>query len=260
MDQEQTKTLSLRAAYQFAAQHDLQQDAEKIQMMPIDWNLKTKSSVRRGYIVDLFERHGLFEAFKEQYWSNGKTPDGERRRKRYCQLKTRYDDFLAGRGVEDTTEDTEEDAESDDNEQQFAVEPDLRNFLANNLAVIEPGLKLYQEEKRNGVEYPIDEGRIDILAVDRENKFVVIELKVSRGRNKTVGQLLYYMGWVDDHLAKGPCRGMIIAREISDDLVVAVQRVPGVSLFRYRISASVEPVSRQPKDAAKANKSLNPTA
>ena len=101
------------------------------------------------------------------------------------------------------------------------------------------------------MEYSIEDGRIDILAVDKNNRPVVIELKISRGRNRTIGQLLYYMGWVDAHLGKGPCRGMIIAREISDDLVVAVQRVSEVSLFRYRMSVSLEPVSRNSNSVAK---------
>jgi RecB family endonuclease NucS len=100
-----------------------------------------------------------------------------------------------------------------------------------------------QKEGRAGVEYPIENGYIDILAVDRDKHFVVIELKVGRGRNKTVGQLLYYMGWVDNHLGNGPCRGMIIARDISDDLKLAVQRVPGVSVARYHLTVSVELLS-----------------
>jgi len=50
---------------------------------------------------------------------------------------------------------------------------------------------------------------------DKADRFVVFELKVTRGRNKALGQLLYYMGWVDKHLGKGPCRGIIVAREIS---------------------------------------------
>jgi len=72
---------------------------------------------------------------------------------------------------------------------------------------------------------------------------VVIELKLSQGRNKTLGQLLYYMGWVDQHLGKGPCRGFIIASEITEDLAVAVARVPGVSLAKYRMSFAIEPVT-----------------
>jgi hypothetical protein len=63
---------------------------------------------------------------------------------------------------------------------------------------------------------------------------VVVELKVSKGRSRTIGQFLYYMGWVDKNLGKGSCRGMIIAKEITPDLVIAVRRVPGVTLGRYK--------------------------
>lgn len=89
----------------------------------------------------------------------------------------------------------------------------------------------------------MDEGRVDILARDKTGRFVVFELKVSRGRNKTLGQILYYMGWVDKHLGKGPCRGIIIAKDISDDLILATRRVQGVSLYRYKLSVSVEQVT-----------------
>jgi hypothetical protein len=46
-------------------------------------------------------------------------------------------------------------------------------------------------------------------------------------------------------LGKGPCRGVIVAKEISDDLVLAPQRVQGVSLYRYKLSVSVEKVSKE---------------
>jgi endonuclease len=70
----------------------------------------------------------------------------------------------------------------------------------------------------------------------------VIELKLSKGRNKAVGQLLYYMGWIDANLGHGPCRGMIVAREIPTDLVLAVQRASGISLLRYKVNLSIEQV------------------
>ena len=54
------------------------------------------------------------------------------------------------------------------------------------------------------------------------------------------------MGWVDKNLAKAPCRGIIIAKEIPSDLALAVQRVPGVSLYRYNLSVSVELVTGTP--------------
>lgn len=118
-----------------------------------------------------------------------------------------------------------------------------RDFLARNLECVEPELQLYHQAGRDGVEFPVDDGRIDILAVDKAGRFVVFELKLGRGRNKALGQLLYYMAWVDKHLGKGACRGIIIAKEISDDLVLAVQRMQDVSLYRYRLSVSVERVS-----------------
>src|ERR1035437_4359958 len=105
----------------------------------------------------------------------------------------------------------------------------------------ETGLRLYASEERNGIEFPVDGGRIDLLAVDRNGKFVAIELKLSQGRNKSLGQLLYYsMGWVDRHLGEGPCRGFIIASDITEELSIAVARVPGVRLANYRMSFAVE--------------------
>ena len=38
---------------------------------------------------------------------------------------------------------------------EFAYEADLRNYLAKNLSIIEPGLKLYQEEGITGVEFDV---------------------------------------------------------------------------------------------------------
>lgn len=64
-----------------------------------------------------------------------------------------------------------------------------------------------------------------------------------RCRNKTIGQILYYMGWVDKNLGNGTCRGMIIAKEISPDLILATERVPGVSLHRYKLSVTLEQVT-----------------
>jgi endonuclease len=125
----------------------------------------------------------------------------------------------------------------------FALEAHLRDFLAKNPNLIESGLKIFRSEEYDGVEYPVDNGRIDLLAIDREDRFVVVELKLSQGRNKALGQLLYYMGWVDQHLGNGPCRGLIIGSEITDELAVAASRVPGVRLAKYRMNFSIEPMT-----------------
>ena len=245
MEENNKATLSLRAAYAFGAAHDLGKNVNEIRDLEIEWDRSYTSSLRRGYIVDLFEKHGIFEDFKATHWPYGNTPNGESKRRRYLKIKEQYEDFLSGRRPE-LEAGLDEEAEDQDNDQQFAAESDLRDFLAKNPGCIEKGLSLYQNGDRSGVEFPVEGGYIDILGIDQKQTYVVVELKVGKGRNKTIGQLLYYMGWVDKNLGNAPCRGMIIAKEIPDDLILAVQRVPGVSLYRYKLSVSVEPITTKP--------------
>ncbi|CAN1543312.1 endonuclease NucS domain-containing protein [Limnohabitans sp. B9-3] len=127
---------------------------------------------------------------------------------------------------------------------EFAYEHDLRDYLARNLHIIEPSLKLYSEEGITGVEFPVGGRFIDILAVDASGGYVVIELKVSKGYDRVVGQLLRYMGWIKKNQAEPSqaVRGVIIAKEISTDLVLACSELSAVSLFEYSLSVSVKRV------------------
>jgi len=246
MSDEQTRTLSLKAAYDFGTARGLEREANDIRNMVIEWDSSYTSSLRRGYIVSLFEKHGIFEDFKKACWLFGNTPTGATMRRRFLRIKADYEGFLAGRSPEPTADDVTEESYPE-RAREFALEAHLRDFLARNLDRIEPGLRIYASGDRDGVEFPIDGGRIDLLVVDRNGKYVVIELKVSQGRNKTLGQLLYYMGWVDQKMGQAPCRGFIIASEITEELSVAVARVPGITLARYRMSFSIEPVARRPE-------------
>lgn len=226
--------LSLREAYQFGLQQGLGKEISAIRDMEIEWDRPYTSSLRRGFIVELFKQKGMLEAFADACWPNGKTLDGERRIRRYLKIREQYEDFLSSGQPPEFAEDQEVASE-----QEFAAESDLRDFLAEHLSVIELGLSLYQDEKGKGVEYPIAGGRIDILAREQDGRLVVIELKVSRGRNSTIGQILYYMGWVDTNLSgSGNSRGIIVAKEISDDLSLACRRVSDVSLYKYDLSVT----------------------
>lgn len=132
----------------------------------------------------------------------------------------------------------------EENGNEFAYEKDLQNFLAKNLSLIEPGLALYLEEGISGIEFPVGNRFIDILAIDNDNNYVVIELKVSRGYDRVVGQILRYMAWIrKNHAEEGQkVRGIIIAREIADDLVLACSEINNVGLYNYKLSVSLNKV------------------
>jgi RecB family endonuclease NucS len=123
---------------------------------------------------------------------------------------------------------------------QFAYESHLRDVLKDNLEIIEPGLTLYRDEEDSsivGVEFDCGGRRIDILAVDSTGTYVVIELKVSKGYERAVGQLLRYKSWVRKEMANGnPVRGVIIAKSISPDLKLAAEEINDIQLFEYDLS------------------------
>lgn len=130
---------------------------------------------------------------------------------------------------------------------EFALERDLQNYLANNLHLIEPGLSIFNDEGIRGFEYPAGDGRrIDILAVDAAGGFVVLELKVSKGYDRVVGQILRYVNWVRTELAEPGqrVRGVIVCRNISNDLRLACATLPDVELFEYEMSVTVRKVDR----------------
>ena len=76
--------------------------------------------------------------------------------------------------------------------------------------------------------------------------YSIIELKVSKGYDRVVGQLLRYMGWINQNLAeeKHSVRGIIVAREISEDLMLATLMLQNVKLIEYELKVTLKPVNK----------------
>jgi RecB family endonuclease NucS len=142
----------------------------------------------------------------------------------------------------------EEDVETDavPGSSEFLLEKDLQRYLAENLDTVEQGLRLYEEDGIKGIEFEAGGGRrIDILAVDKMGALVVLELKVSKGYDRVVGQLLRYMTWVRYNVAEGqPVRGIIVCRNMTDDLKLACTDLSNVDLFEYQLSVTVTRAQR----------------
>jgi RecB family endonuclease NucS len=113
----------------------------------------------------------------------------------------------------------------------------LEDFLEKNLEHIKRGLELYHDEKGiPGRQYPTDVGTIDLLCIDKDKKFVVIEIKTEKGSDKTVGQITRYMGWVKQNLANNEeVRGIIIVHEVDERLEYSVMVLSNVEIKYYKI-------------------------
>jgi len=150
--------------------------------------------------------------------------------------------------IDEDTNNENDEVENDEENYSFAYENHLRDFLERNLSVIdldgETKLKLYYDEnERSGIEYQTDIGRIDILAVDENKNFYVLELKVSKGSDKTVGQILRYLGWVKQNLAKNKnVTGIIIANKFDDKLKYAVSMVNNLKFYKYELNFDLSKV------------------
>jgi hypothetical protein len=135
--------------------------------------------------------------------------------------------------------------EDENGSQEFAYEKDLQNYLVKNLTVIESGLKLFDDDGISGIEYPADGRYIDILAVDKNDNYVVIELKVSKGYDRVIGQLLRYKNWIKRNLAENNqiVRGIIICKEITEDLLLACDGQNDIELFEYELSIKLNKIN-----------------
>lgn len=123
----------------------------------------------------------------------------------------------------------------------FALEKHLEDFLIQNWHHTELGkhYDVYEEEgEMVGQQYPSDTGPIDILAISKDKKkLLVVELKKGRASDVVVGQIQRYMGYVKDELAEEGqvvC-GAIIAFE--DDIKIhrALSVATNIDFYTYKI-------------------------
>ncbi len=125
---------------------------------------------------------------------------------------------------------------------EFALEKHLEDFLVKNWKYTELGKQydIYMEDGEIvGQQYPSDTGPIDILAISKDKKSIlVVELKKGRVSDHVVGQVQRYMGFVLEQLAeKGQeVKGVIIGFE--DDLKIkrALSVTNNIEFYKYQVT------------------------
>ena len=124
---------------------------------------------------------------------------------------------------------------------EFVLEKYLEDFIVANFdAIFHKKLSLYKDPEADAIaqQYVTEVGKIDILAQEaKTGNFVVIELKKGRESDVVVGQILRYMGWVQENLCKNDqtVSGLIICKDVDPKLEYALKMVKNVDLKLYRV-------------------------
>jgi restriction system protein len=142
-----------------------------------------------------------------------------------------------------STDETVEDAST------FALEKHLEDFLVSNWNQSELGKQydIFEEDgELVGQQYPSDTGPIDILAISKDKKTIlVVELKKGRASDNVVGQIQRYMGYVKEELAEPhqTVKGVIIALEEDLRIKRALSVTQNIDFYRYQVSFKLFQIS-----------------
>ncbi|MEG1644573.1 MAG: endonuclease NucS [Alistipes sp.] len=124
---------------------------------------------------------------------------------------------------------------------EFAMEKHLEDFLIKNWKNTPLGSKynIYEVDGEIvGEQFPSDTGPIDILAISKDKKtLLVIELKKGRTSDVVVGQIQRYMGYVKEELAESnqTVKGVIIGLDSDTRLKRALSVTNNIEFYRYQI-------------------------
>jgi restriction system protein len=183
------------------------------------------------WLNESIDRADMSDALRNSTRSAGTVSDVSRHRDEI--------EKLLGRGPAPTLVSTDETIEDP---AAFALERHLEDFLVQNWVHTDLGKQydIFEEEGESvGQQYPTDTGAIDILAISKDKKkLLVVELKKGRASDAVVGQVLRYMGFVQEELAETgqSVVGAIIALEDDQRIRRALAVSPNIQFYRYQIA------------------------
>jgi len=123
----------------------------------------------------------------------------------------------------------------------FALEKHLEDFLVENWKKTELGKKFdifHEDGELVGQQYETDTGPIDILAISKDKKeLLVVELKKGRASDVVVGQVQRYMGYIKDEIAEDnqEVKGVIIAFESDLKIKRALSVTKHIDFYTYKV-------------------------
>jgi endonuclease len=106
-------------------------------------------------------------------------------------------------------------------------------YLAKNLSLIESGLRLFFDGGRCGIFFTTAGEFVDILAVDEEDQFVVIQYEHDEDFEGGLDKLLVTMGDVEEIWPEKSVRGVIVTNNVSQQLMDAAPEFENIEIFQY---------------------------
>lgn len=119
-----------------------------------------------------------------------------------------------------------------------------QTLLHRNMPRLFPKLKYFDEEeqvRKNGQYDTQAVGIMDMLCIDEHGDFLIIEIK-RQATDKTIGQILRYMGWTMEELCKDgqKVKGLIVAERKDIQLEFALKVIPGVKFMKLGLTITLE--------------------
>jgi hypothetical protein len=157
-------------------------------------------------------------------------------------LNNLYTKYLSGLYGGTEIIDTEKQLKTEESMNNFPYKDDVRDILAKDLGAVEAGLALYKSDGNNGVKYSAGGKYIDILAIDKDGNYVVIEIDYGKGDEMKIGEVLRNKNWIERNMAKAgeKVRGIIISNEITEDLMMACMNLSEIELYEYEIFVKIK--------------------
>lgn len=116
--------------------------------------------------------------------------------------------------------------------QAFQLEKDMQTAVRRQIGILESGLRIVD----GGLERTVTTGRIDIVAQDDQDCFVVIELKAGSCPRGALEQVLGYAKDIKDEEAGANVRMILIAKSFPDRILAAADFIPSLKLVIYDFS------------------------
>lgn len=148
-----------------------------------------------------------------------------------------YRKFLNDTGFQSSTIETKDHSKTfdltsptEESSQRLSLERDMQAALRRNITSLDQHLKIIDD----GVERAVVSGLIDITCED-DSSLVVVELKAGKADSRAIGQILGYMGDLQEEESGKTVKGILVAHDFDQRAKSAARVVPTLTLKKYDI-------------------------